>query len=397
MKKYFNKGNVKLEEAVTSKNWNFPVFNRYAFSNINEFQKTRTVYKGTKAIQKLNYGTQIDLNQYKVTDHENNEMTMLEYLKAVNTDGFIVYKNNEIISETYDGYYQENQKHIMMSATKSITGILLVKAVKEGLVNYEDIVSDIVTDLKGTAFDKVTVKQALDMQMVLDFSENYADLTADIWEYAIAMGWLPEPKDYDGARDIRSALKKIQLKNGNKQFLYTTPITDICNWVLTEVKGKNLTEIVQEEIYQKLGMEQDAEYGIDLIGNEIASGSFIVSLRDALRIGKLMLNKGKYDGEQVLPAEIFEDILTGGDDYIEAYSHSLQAKQPGKENWYYKNQVWVMNTEDEDYAFIGVYGQVVYVNNKKNIVIVKQGSNDEASTPLLGYQISMIQQLVNQL
>lgn len=398
MKKYYNNDSLTFNEKVTKKNWNLPKTNRYAFCNFDEFSFTRTVYKGAKSADNLEYSEKINLENVNITDFEGNTKSASKYFEETNTDGLLIYKDDKILYEEYFGYYSEYQKHIMMSASKSITGFLLVNAIEEGLANFTDIIADHVPKLKGSAFDKVTIRQALDMQMNLAFSENYANLNAEIWDYSKAMSFMEKEEGYSGPQTVREALCTIALENDNKGFLYTSPITDVCSWVLTSLYNKNLTEIFQEKIYQKIGMENDAFYAIDSEGTELASAGLCITLRDALKLGKLALNKGKYNGEQIVPEHIFSQLYDeAGKQYIDAYSTSLQSKQVGKETWYYKNQVWVMNTADEDYAFIGVYGQVIYVNPKKRIVVVKQGSADDASTTNLGYQINIIQQIISKI
>lgn len=398
MKKYFNVDSMDYKDAVKLENITFPVFNRYAFSNLNEFVKTRIVNNGRET-DELKYGKPVDLRTVQVKDFDNNKMSMKDYLKKVNTDGFLVLKDNEIIVEEYFDYQSEMSKHIMFSVTKSLTGILLAKAIYEGYLSYDDKVSDILPELKDPGFKNVTVRNILDMQLILDFSEDYSDPKADIWYYSIAFGLMPEPKDYNGPKHAKEALVDLKIKSDERNFLYTTPISDLCNWVLTRIKNKPLSEIFQEEIFSKIGAERESLYSIDSFGTEMASGGFMVTLRDAARIAKLMLNKGMYNGEEILPKEIFEEFenMDNKEEYRKRYQTSLQAKQPGKKEWFYKNQIWFMNSEDEDYSFIGVYGQILYVNPKKNIVVIKQGSNKVASEPMLGYQNAMIQQFIDQL
>lgn len=397
MKKYFNQDSINIEGKATRANWNFPKINRYSFCNTSEFTLTRTINKGTMDEQKFLSGSQVNLDSININMFDDTVLTASEYFAQTNTDGLAILKNNELVFEQYYGYHSENHKHIMMSATKSITGMLLVDAIGNGLVNFEDKITKYIPELIEGGFDKVSVRNILDMQLVLDFSEDYNDPTAQIWDYAKAMGFMEKGEGYTGPETIRQALAKLEIIEVGNKFLYTTPITDLCAWVLCRATDSTLTDLVYEKIYSKLGMEFDASYSVDSVGVEIASGALNITLRDALKIGKLMLDRGHYNGSQLLHPLVFEELDNIDSSYIKAYGYSLQAKQPGKEAWSYKNQIWIMNTTDQDYAFIGVHGQIVYVNPKREIVVVKQGSNDLASTPLLGYQISVIQQLCEQL
>ncbi len=396
--KRFNKDVVGFEGKITADNYLLPGFNRYGFSHISEFKKTRIIQKNVKVpVVELTYGEQIDLTKINVSDYLNQEITAADYFAGINTDGLLIMKDDQVVHEEYNGYYNEESIHIMMSATKSFAGLMLVNEIKRGNVSREDKLSTYISELKESGFGNTTVGQLLDMQLRLDFSENYADLQADIWEYSIAAGLMEEPKGYTGVLSLREALSKLELADEVQSFLYTTPITDVVNWVLERVTGKTFTENLRENLYTKYGFERDGQIIVDKSGVEVASGGLNISLRDAARIGQLMAHKGEYNGFKFLEDGVIDDLVNANESYKERYQTSLQAKQPGKSNWYYKDQVWVMNTEDQDFAFIGVYGQVIYVNIAKNVVIVKQGSNDAASDDNLGYQVAIMQQLAKQI
>lgn len=238
----------------------------------------------------------------------------------------------------------------------------------------------------------------MDMQITLDFNENYPDPNAEIWVYTKALGLTPKGEGYSGPKGIREYLKRLKIKKADNNFLYTTPITDLCNWVLTRVKGKPLGYIFEEEIYSKIGAEREAMYTVDDFGTEAASGGLAIILRDMARVGKLLLNKGMYKGNQILPREIFDGLENlDKTSYLERYGTSLQSKQPGKADWYYKNQIWWMNSEDEDYSAIEIHGQIMYINPKQNIVVIKQASHNRASEPLLGYQNTIIQEFISKI
>lgn len=396
--KRFNKDTVGFEGKITADNYLLPGFNRYGFTHISEFKKTRLIQKNTKiAATELIQGEQIDLSKINVKNYQDQEITAADYFSSVNTDGLLIMKNDQVVHEEYNGFYNEDSIHIMMSATKSFAGLMLVNEIKRGNVAREDKLSTYITELATSGFGNTTVGQLLDMQLRLQFSENYADPKADIWEYSLAAGLMELPKDYNGVHSLREALSRLDLADDTNNFLYTTPITDVVNWVLERVTGKTFTENLRENLYAHYGFERDAQITVDKSGVEVASGGLNMSLRDAARVGQLMAHKGEYNGFKFLEPGVIDELVNADKTYQERYQESLQAKQPGKSNWYYKDQIWVMNTEDQDFAFIGVYGQVVYVNLVKNIVMVKQGSNDLASDDNLGYQVAIMQQIASQI
>lgn len=398
MKRY-NDSTVGLEGKVTSDFFNAPGYNRYTFSNVTEFQKTRTVPVNRKLdVVGLDYSSDsIDLNKLLVTNFKEEELSASAYFKSINTDGLLVIKDDKVLFEEYFDFYSEEQTHIMMSATKSFAGLLLANEVKRGTLSRADSLKDYIPELAESGFGKCTIGEVLDMQLQLTFSEDYSDPNAEIWEYSIAMGALPKKDGYTGAETIREALTNLELASDSKDFLYTTPITDVVNWVLERVTKRPFADNLKHFIWDQYGMERDAHVIVDKSGVEIASAGLTMSLRDAARIGQVLVHNGEFNGFKLLEPGVIDELVNVDATYVERYQTSLQAKQRGRETWYYKDQVWVMNTEDEDFAFIGIHGQIIYVNRKQNVVIVKQGSNDIAADPNLAYQIAVMQQLVKQI
>lgn len=66
-------------------------------------------------------------------------------------------------------------------------------------------------------------------------------------------------------------------------------------------------------IWSKIGAEREAFYTVDSIGTPFAGGGFNATLRDMARIGLLVLNDGKWAGEQIIPAQAIASIRNGAD------------------------------------------------------------------------------------
>lgn len=88
-----------------------------------------------------------------------------------------------IIYEYYSGCLSEQNLHAAMSMTKSLTGLLAEILVAEGTLDDTARVDTSVPELADSAFGDATVRQVMDMTTALQFSENYADPNADIWQH----------------------------------------------------------------------------------------------------------------------------------------------------------------------------------------------------------------------
>jgi CubicO group peptidase (beta-lactamase class C family) len=88
--------------------------------------------------------------------------------------------------------------------------------------------------------------------------------------------------------------------------------TDALGWVIRRVTGKSIGQNLSEMIWSQLGMEQDAYFTVDSVGNEFAGGGLNTGLRDLARFGEMIRNNGRANGKQILPEAAILDIRRGG-------------------------------------------------------------------------------------
>lgn len=306
---------------------------------------------------------------------ETKPITWKESLQKVYADGVIVMHHGKIVYEKYFGALTPDGQHGAMSVTKSFTGTLGIMLVKEGLIDTTKLVSHYIPELKNSAFGDATVRQVMDMTTALQFSEDYADPNAEIWKFSAAGNPLPKPKDYDGPKTYYEYLPTVK-KNGvhGEAFGYKTVNSDVLGWIIARVTGKTINEVLSEKIWRKLGVEQDAYYSVDAVGTPFAGGGLNLGLRDMARFGQLILNNGKSGTQQIIPKAAIDDIRKGG-------SKKAFAKggYPLLKGWSYRDMWWITNNDHGAFCARGVHGQVVYIDPKADMVIVRFASNPLAS------------------
>jgi CubicO group peptidase (beta-lactamase class C family) len=151
---------------------------------------------------------------------------------------------------------------------------------------------------------------------------------------------------------------------------YVSIDTQMLAMLLQEVTNTSVTNYLQEKIWNPLGMESDAYYLIDNTGMEVALGGLNATLRDYAKFGLLYLQRGNWEGEQIVPAA-----------WVDA-SHYPDSPhlQPGENpysssSWGYGYQWWVPGFPDTDYTAAGVYNQYIYIDPVTNVVVAKTSSN----------------------
>ena len=365
----------KLIAQPSSDFFSFPKL-RWTVCHIRELMPTTDVSRGIGAPSTLNY--ELDKNIDALTFMPTNSkrpMTWKQSLDANYTDGIMVMHHGKVVYERQNGCLNELGNHAAMSMTKSMTGLLAEILVTEGKLDDKALVASIIPELKNSGFGDATVRQVMDMTTALDYSEDYADPNADIWQYSEAASPLPKPKGYSGPNGYFEYLQTVK-KQGQHgaEFNYRTINSDALGWIISRTTGKAVNELLSERIWQKIGAEQSAYMTVDAKGTPFAGGGISAGLHDMARIGSLMLNKGEINGERLFPAAVVDNIEAGGDKNAFAKAGYKQLT-----NGSYKSMWWLFNNPTPIYAARGVHGQTIYVDPAADMVIVRFASYPDAS------------------
>jgi hypothetical protein len=344
---------------------------RWTVCHIRELLPTKQVSRGIGSPIPLKYAIDDNIDDVRFMPIGGAEpMTWKQSLSENYTDGILIIHEGKVVYERYFGCLNEMGKHAAMSMTKSLTGLLAEILVAEGALDDKVKVSSIVPELSGSAFGSATVRQVMDMTTALNYSEDYSDPKADIWIYSAAANPLPKPKGYEGPIGYFEYLRTV--KQGGihgEAFGYRTINTDALSWIISRTTGKDLTKLLSERIWGKIGAEQDAYMTVDAIGTPFAGGGLSAGLRDLGRIGLLMLNGGKLVGKRLFPKEVVQNILSGGDKraFAKAGYRTLQGGS-------YRSMWWVFHNKHGAFAARGVHGQTIYVDPTAEMVIVRYSS-----------------------
>jgi CubicO group peptidase (beta-lactamase class C family) len=180
------------------------------------------------------------------------------------------------------------------------------------------------------------------------------------WQYAIAMGWQPKPVDYTGPETCYDLLPTMK-KDGQHgvRFIYQTPNTDVLAWLIKRLCNQSLAEVMQERIWSKLGVERDAFWVV---------GPAVV---ETAGFGQMMLQKGQFNNQQIVPPAVIEAIEQGGDP--DAFARG-SAASPMSAGYSYHDQWWMAPRDDGAYYALGYGGQHLYIHPKAQLVVAKFAS-----------------------
>lgn len=284
---------------------------------------------------------------------ELNNIPFDKYLEDNKTVAFLIIKNDTIQYEKYFKGYDKESIVPSFSMAKSVTSILIGCAIDEGLIkSVDEPITSYIPELKKNGLDKVTIKHLLQMTSGIKFNESYVNPFGDAASFYYGL-------------NLRKEIGKMKLKTEpGKKFEYVSANTQLLGLVLERsLKDKTITSYLQEKIWTPLEMEYDASWSIDRKKNGLEKTFCCLNARarDFAKIGRLYKNKGDWNGKQIVSQKWVEE------------STKLDTSE-GSANFY--QYQWWLPTPNEDFMAEGILGQFVYVNPKKDLIIVRLGKNE---------------------
>jgi hypothetical protein len=369
------------DKRITWRNFMEAPQNRWSFQHIRELQPTREIYRGAGPVAALAFEA-VALDDLEVEITGGRRVSVSRWQQEAYTDAMLVLHRGVLVYEKYMNGMAPHTQHQMFSVTKSFVGAMMLALIEADLVDPALSVAHYVPELKDSAFGDATVQQVLDMTTAVAYSEIYDDPDSDIARYGHVFHiWGTPPADYDGPDNLYEYLPTLKKKGEHGHaFHYVTPNTDVLAWILSRVTNLSVAEAMETMLFQPMGAERDAYLWLDASGREMAGGGLNITGRDAARFGQMILQKGHYNGRQVLPAAVAERILQAGDPApFNRYYQDPWFEQIG---YAYHDQWWTFNNAHKAVSAMGVHGQLIYIDPVAQMVVVKLSSDPEAESDI---------------
>lgn len=271
----------------------------------------------------------------------------------------IVVHDGKVRLEKYGLDFGPEGRWTSFSVAKSFTSTLVGAAIKDGHIkSIDDAVSDYIPDLKGSAYDNVTIKQLLTMTSGVKWNEDYADPQSDVAQFA-------SHKAEPGVDVTVSYMRQLEAEaEPGTKWVYKTGETNLIGVLASSATGKTLSEYLSEKVWKPFGMQQDATWLLGSTEHEISGCCVQAAARDYARFGLFMLGGGMVDGEQVLPEGWIEEATTKQAD-IGSPGHG------------YGYQWWTL--DDGAYIAQGIFGQGIFIDPARQLVIASNGNWPQAT------------------
>ena len=317
-------------------------------------QEEREVPKGSK-VHELSQG--LPIAAFSAGGEK--EKALEDFLREQKVAGFLILQDGKIRLERYALGHSESSRWSSLSVAKSVTSTLVGAAIKDGYIkSVDDYVTDYIPDLKGSAYDSVTIRHLLTMTTGIRWNENYTDPNADIARFSTDS---IEP----GMNATVSYMRRLPAEaEPGKKFVYSTGETHLLGVLVSSATHQTLSHYLSSKIWIPYGMEQNATWTLDRTGQEMAGCCLQMTLRDFARFGQFVLEDGRINGESIVP-----------DDWFKTATHIQVPLWPGGGYGY---GWWIFN--GSSFEALGIYGQMIHIDPARRLVIAVNSAWPEADS-----------------
>lgn len=358
------------EWRIPRGDWDRPPWNRWAFQNIRQILPTAPIRTAGQA-EPWRSSPQ-DLTGIAFLGFDGRPMT-LDGLLDDYTDGFLVALDGRVVHESYHNGMTPHTLHLAQSVSKSIVSTTAGCMIGTGRLDPGSPVTEYLPELAPTAWAGATLQHVLDMTTGVAYVEEYEDPNSDVGRTDVASGWKPAPAGADPADwpatlwDQILGLTRRDAEHG-RRFKYRSIETEVLGLVIARVTGLTLAQAISHHLWVPIGAATEADITVDPAGTAVASGGISASLRDFARFGQTMLDDGRTGGRQVIPEAWIRDVRHGPHGRFDDQSREFMP------NGRYRNMFWIRDADRPAHLSLGVFGQFIYVDPEKRLVVVHLSS-----------------------
>jgi CubicO group peptidase (beta-lactamase class C family) len=294
-------------------------------------------------------------------------ITFLDSAAKSNSElhGFVFLRHGKIIASGWWNPYQPDLKHTLYSTSKSFTSTAVGFAVSEKLLTVEDkVISFFPNDLPDTVspfLADLRVKDLLSMSAGMDPDPTFAVVGKD-------SNW------------IKAFLSTPIINKPGTKFLYNTLATYTLSAIVQKVTGEKIINYLTPRLFTPLGIE-GMDWEQDLMGINTGGWGLRLKTEDMAKFGQLYLQKGKWNGKQIIPAEWIEEATTSKIDQAPDMPRAKKDSSDWTQGYCY--QMW--RCRHNAFRADGAYGQFIIVMPDEDAVIAIN-----AETPDMQDEINLV-------
>lgn len=323
----------------------------YNFADVNDYKKFPQVPVKSNS-DKFYFQQSIQPIHISAFDSLHPLYTFEEILEYTKTMSFMIIRNDTILYEFYDEKYEASSIFTSFSISKAVISALVGIAIEEHyLPGVNAPITEYIPELHAS-LAPVTFDHLLNMRSGIRYNENYTN------------PWTDMPKYYYG-KNLLKYISHLRIREEpDLHFDYLSVNTLLVTIGLERATQMPLNHFLEKKLWVPMGMEYDATLNIDSRKNKTIKGFCCLNARtrDFAKLGRLYLNKGNWDGKQLIPEEWVTKSLT------------ITKDSKDSKGYPYVYQ-WRVLPSGEFFAK-GLLGQYIYCDPNKNIIIVRLGKKE---------------------
>lgn len=349
---------------VTLSNWRTTPYSRWSFRNVSEIVPSAPI-SGVGREEPLPAPGLGPLAALAFARADGTATSLEAFLPASETDELLVMRDGRVIAGWSAGHSNPSRPHIIFSVSKSLTGVLAGILAGKGLLSFEDPISRHVPEVQGSAYADATIQQLFDMEISVDFVEDYLDKSGGFERYRRATGWNPD-HPHDPAPDLKGFIRSIAKGKGphGEKHAYRSPNTDLAGIALERAAGDRFASLLSHHLWKPIGASSAASVTVDRAGTARAAGGISALALDLALVGDMV----RRDGGGILSPEFVADLWSAKrrSAWKDGDQASLFPEGSYRNYWY--------ETGKGELAAIGIHGQWIWLHPATQTVIVKLSS-----------------------
>ena len=297
-----------------------------------------------------------------------------QFVKLHKTISFAIIRNDSLLYEYYSGNYSSAKNVTSFSIAKSYITMLVGIAINEGFIkNVNDPVTDYITEWKNkSGYNLITIKDLLRHTSGLKFTENIFNPESDQLQF------------YYGSSLRKNILASTIKEPTGQHFDYQSENPSLLALIIERTTGNSVSNYLQQKIWSQIGTEAPALWSTDRKDSAAIEKAFCclnAHTLDFAKFARLLLNKGNWNGKQIIPKFWIEECINS------------TTENGGKITYGYN--LGIGPAAYNSFYPVGLYGQLLYIYPKRNLIIVRFGNVDINYNP--NYWKEIMIQLIDQL
>jgi CubicO group peptidase (beta-lactamase class C family) len=274
----------------------------------------------------------------------------------------VVVKNGNLVFEEYFSGNHRNNLHVMASATKSVTSILVGIALdKKMIANVNRKTYELLPDYKGTKWIderyEISLKNLLTMTAGIDWLGSDSNIP------------LSDPRNdasrlYHSYDPIKYTLEKQLIEQPGSRYNYSTGVSTVLGEIIKEASGLKPDEFAAKFLFDPLRI-QDHKWFIYPNGTIDTGGGLFLRSRDMAKIGYMMLKKGRWNGKQIVSEEWVKESTIA---HVRKNGKVTMGSEYGYQ-WHY-GELSIGNQNIESFFAQGLGGQYIFIIPSIDMVVV---------------------------